>query len=208
MRGGTRNDRIEHYLFTSQQFKRDRPLLYRGGRADSLERDGQLYYFKLQQRVLGFCQYDDGRPLASGVCMSLNCENTQQVDQEYQRLQSLGIKTQVRLPATQSSRFIPSSLQIRTDTCWSSRKLSMKNNQILLPPQVLHLIEQLEAAGEEAWIVGGCVRDSLMGKIPHDWDMTTSANTGRMKEIFSDKRLLLNGEQHGNGWCHRGWSGV
>ena len=42
----------------------------------------------------GFCQYDDGRPLASGVCMSLNCENTQQVDQEYQRLQSLGIKTQ------------------------------------------------------------------------------------------------------------------
>ncbi|MBS5139073.1 MAG: hypothetical protein KHY90_11915, partial [Clostridium sp.] len=73
----------------------------------------------------------------------------------------------------------------------------MKNNQILLPPQVLHLIEQLEAAGEEAWIVGGCVRDSLMGKIPHDWDMTTSASTGRMKEIFSDKRLLLNGEQHG-----------
>ena len=73
----------------------------------------------------------------------------------------------------------------------------MKNNQILLPLQVLHLIEQLEAAGEEAWIVGGCVRDSLMGKIPHDWDMTTSASTGRMKEIFSDKRLLLNGEQHG-----------
>lgn len=75
--------------------------------------------------------------------------------------------------------------------------MSMKNNQILLPPQVLHLIEQLEAAGEEAWIVGGCVRDSLMGKMPHDWDMTTSASTGRMKEIFSDKRLLLNGEQHG-----------
>lgn len=75
--------------------------------------------------------------------------------------------------------------------------MSMKNNQILLPPQVLHLIERLEAAGEEAWIVGGCVRDSLMGKIPHDWDMTTSASTGRMKEIFSDKRLLLNGEQHG-----------
>ena len=73
----------------------------------------------------------------------------------------------------------------------------MKNNQILLPPQVLHPIERLEAAGEEAWIVGGCVRDSLMGKIPHDWDMTTSASTGRMKEIFSDKRLLLNGEQHG-----------
>ena len=94
MRGGTRNDRIEHYLFTSQQFKGDRPLLYRGSRADSLERDGQLYYFKLQQRILGICQYDDGRPLASGVCMSLNCENTQQVDQEYQRLQSLGIKTQ------------------------------------------------------------------------------------------------------------------
>ena len=34
----------------------------------------------------GFCQYDDGRPLASGVCMSLNCENTQQVDQEYQSM--------------------------------------------------------------------------------------------------------------------------
>lgn len=40
----------------------------------------------------GFCQYDDGRALASGVCLSLNCQDIQEVDAQYQRLQKLGIE--------------------------------------------------------------------------------------------------------------------
>ena len=42
----------------------------------------------------GFCQYEDGRPLATGACMSLNCTDCAEVDEQYQRLTALGITTQ------------------------------------------------------------------------------------------------------------------
>lgn len=47
--------------------------------------------------------------------------------------------------------------------------------QILCPPYVQAVLAALQAAGHEAYIVGGCVRDSLLGKTPADWDVTTSA---------------------------------
>ncbi len=40
-----------------------------------------------------------------------------------------------------------------------------------IPPYVRQVLEQLEAAGHEAWCVGGCVRDSLLGRVPGDWDV-------------------------------------
>ena len=49
------------------------------------------------------------------------------------------------------------------------------HSSLFIPEQPLSLLDTLEAAGEECWVVGGCVRDSLMGKTPSDWDMTTSA---------------------------------
>ena len=42
-------------------------------------------------------------------------------------------------------------------------------------PQAARAIERLRAAGHEAWIVGGCVRDVLLGRTPTDYDLTTSA---------------------------------
>ena len=51
----------------------------------------------------------------------------------------------------------------------------MMHSSLFIPEQPLSLLDTLEAAGEECWVVGGCVRDSLMGKTPSDWDMTTSA---------------------------------
>ncbi len=42
----------------------------------------------------GFCQYDDRRPLATGTCMSLNCADCQEVDEQYRRLTALGVQTQ------------------------------------------------------------------------------------------------------------------
>ena len=42
-------------------------------------------------------------------------------------------------------------------------------------PQAAQVLERLEAAGYEGYLVGGCVRDLLLGRIPADWDMTTSA---------------------------------
>lgn len=71
------------------------------------------------------------------------------------------------------------------------------SSKITPPSEAIELIQMLEAAGEECWVVGGCVRDSLMEKIPFDWDMTTSATPQKMQEIFSQEKLLLTGLSHG-----------
>lgn len=55
-----------------------------------------------------------------------------------------------------------------------------------IPEYVKNIIENLEKAGYEAYIVGGCARDLLMGKEPKDWDVTTSARPEKILEIFSD----------------------
>ena len=50
---------------------------------------------------------------------------------------------------------------------------------MVLPENISRALDMLESAGHEAWVVGGCVRDSLMGIIPHDYDITTSALPSR-----------------------------
>ncbi len=55
----------------------------------------------------------------------------------------------------------------------------------------------LEASGFKAFAVGGCVRDSLMGKTPDDWDITTSATPDQMKAVFSDFHCIETGIEHG-----------
>lgn len=66
---------------------------------------------------------------------------------------------------------------------------------IRLPQAVCAVIERLEACGHTAWAVGGCVRDSLHGVCPNDWDLTTSARPEQVQEIFPHVRLT--GVQHG-----------
>ena len=51
--------------------------------------------------------------------------------------------------------------------------------KIVLPDKVNKIITALEARGYEAYAVGGCVRDSLLGRTPQDWDITTSAKPSR-----------------------------
>lgn len=55
---------------------------------------------------------------------------------------------------------------------------------IVLPKNVRTIIERLEGCGHEAYAVGGCVRDSVLGKKPADWDITTSALPAQVKEMF------------------------
>lgn len=55
-----------------------------------------------------------------------------------------------------------------------------------IPKPVAQVLHALEAHGHEAYIVGGCVRDLLMDKVPHDWDITTSATPDIVQEIFPD----------------------
>lgn len=67
--------------------------------------------------------------------------------------------------------------------------------QIQVPHAVDMIIKELENYGFEAYAVGGCVRDTLLGKEPKDWDITTSAKPEQVKEIF--KRTIDTGIQHG-----------
>ena len=67
--------------------------------------------------------------------------------------------------------------------------------QIKLPEKVKQIINELEAAGYEAYAVGGCIRDSVLGKEPDDWDITTSASPVQIKSLF--KRTIDTGIQHG-----------
>ena len=66
-----------------------------------------------------------------------------------------------------------------------------------LPHDVVLLIRELEAAGFEAWAVGGCVRDSLLGLIPHDWDICTNARPEQTLSVFSGRRVIETGIRHG-----------
>lgn len=72
-----------------------------------------------------------------------------------------------------------------------------KNRSIPLPPYVETAIKQLESHGFQAWCVGGCVRDSLLGNTPHDWDIATSALPEETLASFPGQRLLQTGISHG-----------
>ena len=67
--------------------------------------------------------------------------------------------------------------------------------QIHLPDKVRTIITKLEAAGYEAYAVGGCVRDSLLGREPSDWDVTTSARPQQVKAVF--RHTIDTGIRHG-----------
>lgn len=67
--------------------------------------------------------------------------------------------------------------------------------KIVLPDDVKKIIETLEQNGYEGYAVGGCVRDSILGRMPNDWDITTSASPQQVKNLFL--RTVDTGIQHG-----------
>ena len=66
-----------------------------------------------------------------------------------------------------------------------------------LPRAVSDLITRLEQAGYSAYAVGGCVRDALLSKQPHDWDLCTSARPEEMQEVFRGEHVVETGLKHG-----------
>lgn len=68
---------------------------------------------------------------------------------------------------------------------------------IKIPENVKSLLDKLEENGFEAYVVGGCVRDSLLCRTPNDWDITTSALPEEVEEVFHDKQIIETGLQHG-----------
>lgn len=66
-----------------------------------------------------------------------------------------------------------------------------------IPQQVSEILSKIEKAGFEAYIVGGCVRDILLGREPKDWDICTSAEPSEVINIFGIKNVYLTGFKHG-----------
>jgi tRNA nucleotidyltransferase (CCA-adding enzyme) len=77
----------------------------------------------------------------------------------------------------------------------SSESRSAGGFSIHVPPDVRQILEQIENAGYEAYVVGGCVRDCALGLPPHDWDITTSALPLDIKRLFY--RTVDTGIKHG-----------
>lgn len=67
--------------------------------------------------------------------------------------------------------------------------------KIKLPEEVHFIIESLQKQGHEAYAVGGCVRDSILGREPEDWDITTSALPQEVKKVF--RKTVDTGIEHG-----------
>ena len=61
---------------------------------------------------------------------------------------------------------------------------------VKLPKEIGRIMVKLTDAGFESYIVGGCVRDSILGKKPYDWDLTTNAKVDNLKELFPEARVL------------------
>lgn len=66
-----------------------------------------------------------------------------------------------------------------------------------LDPGAAALLTRLHTAGYAAYAVGGCVRDSLLGQTPHDWDLCTSATPEQVLELFGEAHCIPTGLQHG-----------
>lgn len=69
--------------------------------------------------------------------------------------------------------------------------------QFEISPLAAQILKRLEQNGFEGYLVGGCVRDLLMGKPPHDWDITTNALPDEVKRCFSEYQIIETGIQHG-----------
>lgn len=70
-------------------------------------------------------------------------------------------------------------------------------SRICIPEGAGDILKILQDAGHEAYVVGGCVRDSIMGRVPKDWDICTSALPEKVLDIFSYTKVIPTGLKHG-----------
>ena len=67
--------------------------------------------------------------------------------------------------------------------------------EFILPDSVMNILSRLETDGFSAFVAGGAVRDTIMGKTPHDYDIATSARPEEVKKLF--RRTIDTGIKHG-----------
>lgn len=78
-----------------------------------------------------------------------------------------------------------------------NKKIIVKDIKIPIPKQAEKAINIIESNGFEAYAVGGCVRDSIMGKKPADWDICTNCKPQKLKSIFCKYKIVETGIKHG-----------
>lgn len=66
-----------------------------------------------------------------------------------------------------------------------------------IPQNAQRILTELNKCGYEAYVVGGCVRDSIIGLVPHDWDICTSAMPEQIIEVFGGYKIIPTGLKHG-----------
>ncbi len=90
---------------------------------------------------------------------------------------------------------------------FSSREKGVPDLKTIIPPEyVRRVLEELESHSAQAYLVGGCVRDSIMGRKPGDWDICTDAAPERIQEIFPKSRPT--GLRHGTVTVISGGRGI
>lgn len=77
------------------------------------------------------------------------------------------------------------------------KNIPKKEQSIKLPFDVEMILDTLHIEGYKAYVVGGCVRDVLMNRIPHDWDITTNALPDEVRNLFSNHNIIDTGIKHG-----------
>ncbi len=95
-------------------------------------------------------------------------------------------------PATDTKRFYHNFINKSTET-----DMDINSVQLNIPKDISELLNKLEDSGYEAYIVGGAVRDAIMNRPCHDYDITTSAAPEVTKQIFSQLKTVDTGIKHG-----------
>ena len=80
---------------------------------------------------------------------------------------------------------------------WAISTLFHTPYAMILPAGLMDVVSVLEQQGYEVWMVGGCVRDSLLGLVPADVDLCTNATPEQMADAFAGYELVRHGEKHG-----------
>lgn len=105
------------------------------------------------------------------------------------------------IPGTYWVLFFAMAVWMATDPCLLHTQAGLyqrgSETAIPLPHAAAACVWTLKEAGFDAYLVGGCVRDSLLGLSPHDYDLCTNATPEEIQEIFKDHKLVLNGTKHG-----------
>lgn len=91
--------------------------------------------------------------------------------------------------------FLPMAVWVSTTLVGEKPHKAPKPMEI--PQHVCLCLQRLEKENTPGYLVGGCVRDHLLGIAPHDFDLCTSATPDKLRELFADYPLVLSGEKHG-----------